>query len=173
MSIKVTFECDTVEEAIVLLGKHVDEQNPPVVTTTKPGPAAGAADDANKTVAKLAPAKAAQVLIDEHNLNVADITGTGKGGRITKGDVEKYFKSIAPEPVDPVKKESGSEEGGESEVTIDVVRDKLKELNGAKDMDTCLKVLSHFGVKRVSDLEVDQYQKFIDKCNDVINGGKV
>ena len=47
---------------------------------------------------------ASRRLVSEHNLSPSDITGTGKDGRITKGDVlkhleEKQSKAPAPEPV--------------------------------------------------------------------------
>lgn len=35
-------------------------------------------------------------MIDENGLDVADIKGTGKGGNITKGDVEDYLAANAP-----------------------------------------------------------------------------
>ncbi len=174
MSIEIKFTVDTVEEAIVLLGRHVDDQAAAVVTTSSPGPASTAATEATNTVAKLGPAKSAQILIDEHNLDVSEITGTGKDGRITKGDVEKYIKSlpVEEEPED-LSNEPGENAEGETEATIELARDKLKELNGAKDMDTCLQVLSRFGVKRISELKKEQYQGFIEKCDAVIKGEAV
>ena len=47
---------------------------------------------------------ASRRLVSEHNLSPSDITGTGKDGRITKGDVlkhleEKQSKAPAPKPV--------------------------------------------------------------------------
>ncbi len=44
---------------------------------------------------------AARQLVEEHNLDVSRITGTGKGGRITKEDIVKFMKSPeaqAPSP---------------------------------------------------------------------------
>ena len=59
-------------------------------------PAAAPADDDSD---KLSPA--VRKLIDENNLDPSQITGTGKDGRLTKGDVLLFLKdggSAAPEP---------------------------------------------------------------------------
>lgn len=47
---------------------------------------------------------AARQLVEEHGLDISQITGTGKNGRITKEDILKYLKSdAAAAPVPPAK----------------------------------------------------------------------
>ena len=48
-------------------------------------------EDAGATEALLGPA--ARQLVEEHGLDVSRISGTGKGGRITKEDIVKFMKS--------------------------------------------------------------------------------
>ena len=60
----------------------------------EPAPAATAAGvSENEMAAMLGPA--ARQLVEEHKLDISQITGTGKNGRITKEDILKYMKSAA------------------------------------------------------------------------------
>ena len=66
----------------------------------EPAPSAPAADDDSD---KLSPA--VRKLIDENNIDPSQISGTGKDGRLTKGDVLLFLKDgggAAPEPAKPV-----------------------------------------------------------------------
>ena len=49
--------------------------------------------DAGAAEAMLGPA--ARQLVEEHGLDVSRISGTGKGGRITKEDIVKFMKSVS------------------------------------------------------------------------------
>jgi len=74
----------------------------PAAPAAAPAPAAPVANGAAVEVLP-----AAQKLIDENNLNAANIRGTGKDGRITKGDVLEAMENggqspAAPAPVAPV-----------------------------------------------------------------------
>ncbi|GLQ07855.1 2-oxoglutarate dehydrogenase complex dihydrolipoyllysine-residue succinyltransferase [Sneathiella chinensis] len=69
-----------------------------------PAPAAPAAAPAPAVAASTGPAEvlpAAQKLIDENNLDVARIRGTGKDGRITKGDVLEALENGGASPAAP------------------------------------------------------------------------
>ncbi|MFQ5546835.1 MAG: 2-oxoglutarate dehydrogenase complex dihydrolipoyllysine-residue succinyltransferase [Woeseia sp.] len=66
----------------------------PVAEKIDTPPPAGAASSH-----KLSPS--VRRLLDEHDLDAAVVTATGKGGRITKSDVMKYLKSHAVENVTP------------------------------------------------------------------------
>ncbi len=70
----------------------------PAVETAAAAPAASSGEDSDEDTgeglaARLGPA--ARKLVEEHKLDVSRITGTGKGGRITKEDIVKYMKSDA------------------------------------------------------------------------------
>lgn len=61
--------------------------------------AGNAPSDAEKSAEELLAAPAAKKLAEEKGINLAEVTGTGKGGRIIKEDVANYVKpaaSIAP-----------------------------------------------------------------------------
>ncbi len=72
----------------------------PAAAAPTPAPAAPAAAPANNTAVEVLPA--AQKLIDENNLNAANIRGTGKDGRITKGDVLEALENGGQSPAAPV-----------------------------------------------------------------------
>ena len=72
-----------------------DDKQAPVVSKAEPIVEAEAAS--NETEAMISPA--AKKLIEENNLVVASIAGSGKGGRITKEDILKKLESgSAPKP---------------------------------------------------------------------------
>ncbi len=56
-------------------------------------PAAAPADDADGDAEAPAMGPAARQLVEEHQLNPADIPGTGKNGRVTKEDIINYLKT--------------------------------------------------------------------------------
>ncbi|MFT4614379.1 MAG: 2-oxoglutarate dehydrogenase E2 component (dihydrolipoamide succinyltransferase) [Bacteroidia bacterium] len=66
-------------------------------TPSSPAAAAKVAEPASD-VGSDALGPAARQLVDEHNLDVGQITGTGKSGRITKEDILKYMKKREAEP---------------------------------------------------------------------------
>ncbi len=68
---------------------------PPAAAAPPPAPAAKAAAAAQL----LAPA--VRKLVDEHRLNPTAIPASGKGGRLTKGDVLSFVESKKPEPKVP------------------------------------------------------------------------
>ena len=59
----------------------------------------GATDDKDDLAQKLGPA--ARQLVQEHNLDISRISGTGKNNRITKEDILKYMKARDAEPAAP------------------------------------------------------------------------
>jgi len=73
----------------------------PTPAPEAPRPAAPAAPVAAPVAASSGPAEilpAAQKLIDENNLNAANMRGTGKDGRITKGDVLEALENGGSSP---------------------------------------------------------------------------
>ena len=58
----------------------------------------GEGDDSGEPASAGLLGPAARQLVEEHRLNVADITGTGKKGRITKEDVLNYLKTREEAP---------------------------------------------------------------------------
>jgi 2-oxoglutarate dehydrogenase E2 component (dihydrolipoamide succinyltransferase) len=60
---------------------------------------ASPATDEPASAERLGPA--ARQLVEEHKLDISDISGTGKNGRITKEDIVKYMKQRDAEPASP------------------------------------------------------------------------
>ncbi|MBE7636330.1 2-oxoglutarate dehydrogenase complex dihydrolipoyllysine-residue succinyltransferase [Sneathiella sp. P13V-1] len=85
------------------------KEEAPAPAPAAPAPAAAAPAPAAPAPAPAAPVAsgpaevlpAAQKLIDENNLNVANIRGTGKDGRITKGDVLEAMENGGVSPAAP------------------------------------------------------------------------
>ena len=49
--------------------------------------------------------------------------------------------------------------------------DALKNVNSECGLDTARTVLSEFEVRRVSEMDPEDYQKFIDRCDEIVLGG--
>ncbi|MFK7977059.1 MAG: 2-oxoglutarate dehydrogenase complex dihydrolipoyllysine-residue succinyltransferase [Halioglobus sp.] len=64
--------------------------------------------DESDVAAKLGPA--ARQLVDEHDLDVNAITGSGKDGRITKEDVVKFIKQADAKPAAPAAQKAPQEQ---------------------------------------------------------------
>ena len=54
-------------------------------------------------------------------------------------------------------------------ITIDTVRDALRDVSKAVSRDAALKVLDDAGYKRVSELPEDDYANFISMCREKID----
>ncbi|MGL5813120.1 MAG: 2-oxoglutarate dehydrogenase complex dihydrolipoyllysine-residue succinyltransferase [Aeromonas sp.] len=61
---------------------------------TKEKPVEAAADDSTDGMSP-----SVRRLVAEHSIDVAKLTGTGKGGRVTKEDVEAFIKNLGKAPV--------------------------------------------------------------------------
>lgn len=60
--------------------------------------AEAAAEEVTETVGEVIMSPVARKLVDENNLNAADVKATGKGGRLTKEDVLNHLKSAPAAP---------------------------------------------------------------------------
>ena len=66
-----------------------------------PTPRRAARPEAPLPAAKPSLSPAVRKLVDEHGLDPAAIAGTGKGGRLTKGDVLAHLAAASEAPRDP------------------------------------------------------------------------
>ena len=78
------------------------------------GPAASASASASGTATAPPMGPAARRIVAEHGLDPAAIEGTGKDGRITKGDVLRHLEASPPDRAEPAP-EPGPEPGPEPE----------------------------------------------------------
>lgn len=76
-------------------GGSSNEERKPKTTAPNPGPTASVTN--KKTYATGHPSVAAKKIINENNIQVEQIEGTGKGGRITKQDILQLLASLPEE----------------------------------------------------------------------------
>jgi len=134
----------------------------PVTTTTAAMPPAGTPDEA------LSPA--VRKLVAENNLDPARITGTGKGGRLTKEDVEAYLKKPAAVPAQasaaapaPVAQAIAVAVGERVEKRVPMTRLRAKvaeRLLEAKQSTAMLTTFNEVNMKPVMELRKQYADKF-------------
>ncbi|WP_421207139.1 2-oxoglutarate dehydrogenase complex dihydrolipoyllysine-residue succinyltransferase [Aeromonas sp. 601027] len=131
---------------------------------TKEKPAEAVADDGADGLSP-----SVRRLIGEHDIDVAKLTGTGKGGRITKDDVEVYIKAlskpaaaapVAAAPVAPVAALAGR---SEKRVPMTRLRKRIAErLLEAKNTTAMLTTFNEVNMKPIMDLR-KQYGEIFEK----------
>ncbi|MGN5111618.1 2-oxoglutarate dehydrogenase complex dihydrolipoyllysine-residue succinyltransferase [Aeromonas jandaei] len=131
---------------------------------TKEKPAEAVADDGAEALSP-----SVRRLIGEHDIDVAKLTGTGKGGRITKDDVEAYIKAlskpaaaapVAAAPVAPVAALAGR---SEKRVPMTRLRKRIAErLLEAKNTTAMLTTFNEVNMKPIMDLR-KQYGEIFEK----------
>lgn len=131
---------------------------------TKEKPAEAVADDGAEGLSP-----SVRRLIGEHDIDVAKLTGTGKGGRITKDDVEAYIKAlskpaaaapVAAAPVAPVAALAGR---SEKRVPMTRLRKRIAErLLEAKNTTAMLTTFNEVNMKPIMDLR-KQYGEIFEK----------
>ena len=85
------------------------------------------------------------------------------GGKAARNDGKAAGKPAAGKRA-PTKVEEGDDE-----VTVDMVREKLKELTVAKGKDKMVEALESVGAGRLADVDESQYQELIDKAQEMID----
>ena len=137
---------------------------PVTATVSAPALAAAAAKPANAT---LSPAVRKAVV--ENNLNPADISGTGKDGRITKGDVIATLeKPAAPAPVQPVSLPAAAGATG-TEERVKMSRLRLTIARRLKDAQNTAAMLTTFNEVDMSAVMAlrNQYKDVFEKKHGV------
>ena len=145
-----------------------DDKQAPVVSKAEPIVEAEAAS--NETEAMISPA--AKKLIEENNLVVASIAGSGKGGRITKEDILKKLESgSAPKPAASIATAPAnigmSKEGRlEERVPMSRLRSKVAErLLHASQSTAMLTTFNEVNMKPVMDIR-NRYKEEFEKAHD-------
>jgi 2-oxoglutarate dehydrogenase E2 component (dihydrolipoamide succinyltransferase) len=133
-------EGDTIESEQLLAtlepGAATSSADTSATATEAPATSAATTPDDNTDLAALL-GPAARQLVDEHKLDISQISGSGKNGRITKEDVVKYMKTLdkaapakappAPAVSDPGATEGPSSERVEKRVPMTRMRAKIAE----------------------------------------------
>lgn len=173
IEIKLTF--DNYEEAVIALGAVAEEQDRQRkakgkgVTTV----AGAVAAQAGAALTAKAPGKAAQKLMDEFGVSLGEVTGTGKDGAITKGDVMAVVEARKAAVTSPAEQ---SEDDNEPELppgepvaqippSIADCTAALRDVMAKHNADACREVLAEFNVARISELAEDKRAAFILSCN--------
>ena len=145
-----------------------DDKQAPVVAKAEPVVEVEAAS--NETEAMISPA--AKKLIEENNLVVASIAGSGKGGRITKEDILKKLESgSAPKPAASTATAPAnigmSKEGRlEERVPMSRLRSKVAErLLHASQSTAMLTTFNEVNMKPVMDIR-NRYKEEFEKAHD-------
>lgn len=119
----------------------------------------------------------ARTLAEAHGIDWRVMTGSGKGGKVTKGDVEKLVArnadAPAAEPTPEIVQEldaQGATDGSQAP-TRDTVREAFEpvfEKLGALDGRA---FLQDFGANRLSDIGEADFSRFIAACQAKVAGG--
>lgn len=160
MKVSVHMEFDSITEMLSAL-------DTPAATLPKPdsvtvlevsGPGAPDGVDAMPSAIELAA---------EHNVDLAEVTGTGKDGRITKKDVQSFIDGKAPAtpPADPPPTEPPASPPSAGVPEANACREAITRLQEASGLQACLEVLKGFGVQRCAELKPEQRAEFITKCD--------
>ena len=131
---------------------------------TKEKPAEAVADDGSDGLSP-----SVRRLIGEHDIDVAKLTGTGKGGRITKDDVEAYIKALskpaaaAPVVAAPVAPVAALAGRSEKRVPMTRLRKRIAErLLEAKNTTAMLTTFNEINMAPIMKLR-KQYGEIFEK----------
>jgi hypothetical protein len=90
--------------------------------------------------------------------------GSAKGGSVD-GAAAKSVRASNPAKSKPAAKEESSDE----DLSIDTVREKLKELVEAKGKEKMVEALESVGAGKLADVDESQYQELMDKAQELID----
>jgi len=130
-------------------------------TSAKPAPAAAPVAAPAPVAEKLSPA--VQKMTADSNVNAADISGTGKDGRVTKGDVINHLSSPAPvapkAPVGPARAAGPREEKVKMTRLRQKIAERLKEAQNTAAMLTTFNEVDMGAVMDMRNLYKDVFEK--------------
>lgn len=92
--------------------------------------------------------------------------GSAKGGSVD-GAAAKPVR--ASKPAAGKSKPAPKEEAADEDLSIDTVREKLKELVEAKGKDKMVEALESVGAGKLADVDESQYQELLDKAQELID----
>lgn len=159
----------------ILQGEGATVLSRQLIAMLKPAPVAGE-ETSEKPVNAVADEGADSLspsvrrLIGEHDIDVAKLTGTGKGGRITKEDVEAYIKALSKPAAAPVAAAAAPAANvaplasrSEKRVPMTRLRKRIAErLLEAKNTTAMLTTFNEVNMKPIMDLR-KQYGEIFEK----------
>lgn len=149
----------------VTVGKSPEIQIPVVETTKTITPV-----DEKDSYAKGVPSPAAQKIITEKNIDVTTIKGSGKDGRITKGDVASIANS-QPSTKTPIRKPEESNSIIPTSFSRNTKREKMsrmrrtiaKRLVSAKNNTAMLTTFNEVDLSAIMKLRKAYQERFVEK----------
>jgi 2-oxoglutarate dehydrogenase E2 component (dihydrolipoamide succinyltransferase) len=138
--------------------KRLDREAAKSEKTNEKAPAETKKSEYKKTYASGTPSPAAKKILDEKGISPDDLTGTGRGGRITKEDAEQANKAAMGTP--------GPGKRGEERKKLSMLRRKVAErLVSAKNETAMLTTFNEVDMSAIFALR-DQYKEdFKNKHN--------
>lgn len=97
------------------------------------------------------------------------LRGGSAKNRSVDGAAEKPVRASKPAAGGKLKPAAKKEETTEEELSIDTVREKLKELVEAKGKDKMVEALESVGAGKLADVDESQYQELMDKAQELID----
>lgn len=94
--------------------------------------------------------------------------GSAKGGSVD-GAAEKPVRASKPAAGKSKPAAKKAEAEADEELSIDAVREKLKELVEAKGKDKMVEALESVGAGKLADVDESQYQELVDKAQELID----
>ena len=134
-----------VAEGTGAIGGEAKPDPPASAAAETPGADAPAASPARAAEPDLPPSPAARKLIDEHGLDAARIPGTGKDGRIVKGDVLSSVAAAAPPAPSASTPPEGAERArGEREERVRMTRLRRRIAERLKEAQNTAAILTTY-----------------------------
>ena len=134
---------------------------PAAETTPAPAKSAPAPEPAPPVSEDMPLSPAVRRLVDEHNLDPANITGTGKDGRLTKGDV---LGAVAGGAVAPDGIPDGIPDAREEKVAMSRLRQAIaRRLKEAQDTAAMLTTFNEVDMSAIIDLRAEFKTVFFER----------
>jgi 2-oxoglutarate dehydrogenase E2 component (dihydrolipoamide succinyltransferase) len=132
------------------------------VSTQSPTPSSAENNKKSMGDDRLSPS--VKKLVDEHNLTPSDIPSTGKDGRLTKGDVMAYIRSLDDTSASRPTQQPVDTGAQEERVRMTRLRQRIAErLKEAQDTAAMLTTFNEVDMSAVKKARAKYKQKFADK----------
>lgn len=118
----------------------------------------------------------AKKLIDEKNVDVNLVTGTGKNGKINLVDVQRHLKALddaTPNDQPAVQNAQEDVNPNFKEHTVDDVKDKIRALinKDGGSQERALEIVAEFNAPNVTGLFPEQYPAVIARVDELLAAG--
>jgi 2-oxoglutarate dehydrogenase E2 component (dihydrolipoamide succinyltransferase) len=154
------------EEKLAMINGSIAEKKAP--STAEKEEKAASERETSSAAARVELSPSVRRMVAEHEVDVGDVAGTGKGGRITKEDVERHLKSVPTEAqAKPQRKTEAEVERLEKRVPLSRLRARIAErLLSAQQNMAILTTFNEINMQAVMDLR-KRYKDQFEKAHEV------